>query len=50
MSYGDVPTVIRPSSHAWALNEEQSQPFFKQAWIWASTSGTRGAYVAFALR
>jgi len=31
MSYGEVPTVIRPGSHAWALNEEQSQPFFKQA-------------------
>src|SRR5258708_1835498 len=30
MSYGEVPTVIRPGSHAWALNEEQSQPFFKQ--------------------
>ena len=26
MSYGEVPTVIRPSGHAWALNEEQSQP------------------------
>jgi hypothetical protein len=23
--------VIRPGSHAWALNEEQSQAFFKQA-------------------
>ena len=31
MSYGEVPTVIRPSGHAWALNEEQSQAFFKQA-------------------
>jgi len=31
MSYGEVPTVIRPGSHAWALNEEQSQSFFKQA-------------------
>src|ERR1700727_776076 len=31
MSYGVVPTVIRPGSHAWALNEEQSQTFFKQA-------------------
>ena len=31
MSYGEVPAVIRPGSHAWALNEEQSQPFFKQA-------------------
>src|ERR1700735_610737 len=31
MSYGEGPTVIRPGSHAWALNEEQSQPFFKQA-------------------
>jgi 1-deoxyxylulose-5-phosphate synthase len=32
MSYG-VPPVgpMRPGSHAWALNEEQSQPFFKQA-------------------
>ena len=24
MSYGEVPTVIRPGSHAWALNEAQS--------------------------
>src|SRR6201997_998810 len=31
MSYGEVPTVIRPGSHAWALNESQSQPFFRQA-------------------
>ena len=31
LSYGQVQTVIRPGSHAWALNEEQSQPFFKQA-------------------
>src|ERR1700723_67929 len=31
MSYGEAPTMIRPGSHAWALNEEQSQPFFKQA-------------------
>jgi hypothetical protein len=31
MSYGEVPTMIRPGSHAWALNEEQSQPFCKQA-------------------
>ena len=31
MSYGEVPSVIRPGSHAWALNEEQSQTFFKQA-------------------
>src|SRR6202453_2602171 len=23
--------LLRPGSHAWALNEEQSQPFFKQA-------------------
>src|SRR5260370_24125760 len=30
MSYGEVPAVIRPGSHAWALNEEQSRPFFKQ--------------------
>jgi 1-deoxyxylulose-5-phosphate synthase len=32
MSYGVAPTgPLRPGSHAWALNEEQSQPFFKQA-------------------
>jgi aryl-alcohol dehydrogenase-like predicted oxidoreductase len=32
MSYGVPPAgVLRPGSHAWALNEEQSQPFFKQA-------------------
>ena len=31
MSYGEVPTVIRPGNHEWALNEEQSRPFFKQA-------------------
>src|SRR6202789_3823933 len=32
MSYGVAPAgPLRPGSHAWALNEEQSQPFFKQA-------------------
>jgi 1-deoxyxylulose-5-phosphate synthase len=32
MSYGVVPAgPLRPGSHAWVLNEEQSQPFFKQA-------------------
>ena len=32
MSYGVAPAgELRPGSHAWALNEEQSQPFFKQA-------------------
>ncbi len=32
MSYGVAPQgELRPGSHAWALNEEQSQPFFKQA-------------------
>jgi len=32
MSYGVPPAgPLRPGSHAWALNEEQSQPFFKQA-------------------
>jgi aryl-alcohol dehydrogenase-like predicted oxidoreductase len=31
MSYGVAPAVLRPGSHAWALNEEQSQPFFRQA-------------------
>jgi aryl-alcohol dehydrogenase-like predicted oxidoreductase len=32
MSYG-VPAAgeLRPGSHAWSLNEEQSAPFFKQA-------------------
>ena len=32
MSYGVAPAgPLRPGSHAWVLNEEQSQPFFKQA-------------------
>ena len=32
MSYGAVPAgPLRPGSHAWALNEADSQPFFKQA-------------------
>jgi aryl-alcohol dehydrogenase-like predicted oxidoreductase len=32
MSYGVPPAgPLRPGSHAWALNEDQSQPFFKQA-------------------
>jgi aryl-alcohol dehydrogenase-like predicted oxidoreductase len=32
MSYGVAPAgLLRPGSHAWVLNEEQSQPFFKQA-------------------
>jgi aryl-alcohol dehydrogenase-like predicted oxidoreductase len=32
MSYGDIPRgPLRPGSHAWALSEEESQPFFKQA-------------------
>jgi aryl-alcohol dehydrogenase-like predicted oxidoreductase len=32
MSYGVPPAgPLRPGSHAWALNEEESQPFFKQA-------------------
>ena len=31
MSYGEVPAVILPGSHAWTLNEAESQPFFKQA-------------------
>jgi aryl-alcohol dehydrogenase-like predicted oxidoreductase len=32
MSYGDPPAgTLRPGSHAWSLNEEQSQPFFRQA-------------------
>jgi aryl-alcohol dehydrogenase-like predicted oxidoreductase len=32
MSYGEVPAgLLRPGSHAWALTEEQSQPFYKQA-------------------
>src|SRR5579864_4802032 len=32
MTYG-APAVgkAKPGSHAWALNEEQSQPFFRQA-------------------
>ena len=32
MSYGVAPPgPLRPGSHAWALNEADSQPFFKQA-------------------
>ncbi len=32
MSYGVPPAgPLRPGSHAWALNEADSQPFFKQA-------------------
>jgi 1-deoxyxylulose-5-phosphate synthase len=32
MSYGVAPAgPLRPGSHAWVLNEEQSHPFFKQA-------------------
>lgn len=32
MSYGEPVTgEAKPGSHAWALNEEQSQPFFRQA-------------------
>src|ERR1700692_1222393 len=32
MSYGAPATgELKPGSHAWTLNEEQSQPFFRQA-------------------
>jgi len=32
MSYGVPPSgPLRPGSNAWSLNEEQSQPFFRQA-------------------
>jgi len=32
MSYGSPSSAVaRPGSHAWALNEEQSQPFLRQA-------------------
>lgn len=32
MTYGEPATgKARPGSHAWALNEEESQPFFRQA-------------------
>src|SRR5664280_2431518 len=32
MTYGAPATgALRPGSHAWALNEEESQPFFRQA-------------------
>jgi 1-deoxyxylulose-5-phosphate synthase len=32
MTYGTPATgELRPGSHAWALNEEDSQPFFRQA-------------------
>jgi 1-deoxyxylulose-5-phosphate synthase len=32
MTYGSVPAgELKPGRHAWALNEQESQPFFKQA-------------------
>ena len=32
MSYGSAPPgELKPGSHLWALNEEQSQPFLRQA-------------------
>jgi aryl-alcohol dehydrogenase-like predicted oxidoreductase len=32
MTYGAPATgALRPGSHAWALNEKESQPFFRQA-------------------
>jgi aryl-alcohol dehydrogenase-like predicted oxidoreductase len=32
MSYGVPPAgQLRPGSNAWSLNEEQSEPFFRQA-------------------
>src|SRR6202042_3764405 len=32
MTYGIAPPgPLRPGSHAWALNEADTQPFFKQA-------------------
>ena len=32
MTYGAPATgALRPGSHAWALNEEESRPFFRQA-------------------
>ncbi len=31
MTYGAPVTVRTPGSHAWALNEKQSQPFLRQA-------------------
>ena len=32
MSYGEPPAgELRPGSHAWSLNEEESRPFFRQA-------------------
>ena len=33
MNYGAPATgkLARPGSHAWALNEEESRPFFRQA-------------------
>jgi len=32
MSYGAPATAeLKPGSHAWALNEEESEPFFRQA-------------------
>jgi 1-deoxyxylulose-5-phosphate synthase len=31
MTYGVQPAVMRPGSHAWSLNEQESEPFFRQA-------------------
>ena len=32
MSYGAPATgEVKPGSHAWALNEKESEPFFRQA-------------------
>jgi len=31
MTYGEPVTVLTPGSHAWTLNEADSQPFLKQA-------------------
>ncbi len=32
MSYGAPATgKVKPGSHGWALNEEESEPFFRQA-------------------
>jgi aryl-alcohol dehydrogenase-like predicted oxidoreductase len=32
MTYGSTATgALRPGSHSWALNEEETQPFFRQA-------------------
>jgi aryl-alcohol dehydrogenase-like predicted oxidoreductase len=42
MSYGD-PTTLR--AHEWSLNDDEAQPFFRQAVELGSRSGTRRACI-----